>query len=125
MIFNMIGGGNLDSIQMELLWENASPASEFAEQVVDVNFDGFAYYMITYNLYYLSSTYDSTGFVPVGKDARMYLITDGSNTAAGNYRNFTFSTKKFGPSVYLTSGSTTTVNCIPYRIYGVKGVPES
>lgn len=122
------GGGSRNCLKLELLWENGSPSSAFAEQSVSFNWNGCSYYIIEYCMYSgaVPEKFGNTGFVSVGNATRLFFITDGNGTTSGGFRDFEPEAKKFGKYTRTTDGATAFQGgCVPIRIYGVKGVPES
>jgi hypothetical protein len=111
-------------LSLELLWENASPDSEFAEQTISFNWNGCDYFIIEYQLYIGTNIYLTSGPIKVGTTTRTNFLTSGTAGASGSYRDFHSGTKKFGLNTRLYDGITNDQKgCIPVKIYGVKGVP--
>lgn len=103
------------------LWENAKISSAFNAQTVSVDLSDYDGVEI---LYYVDSTtniYQNTGFIKKGLPGIMYYVT----ASAGNrlHRNFTVNTTgiKF-ETAEASSGASAGGLCIPYQIYGIKGV---
>lgn len=106
---------------IDLLWENASFESNFAQQTIALGLSGYSAVMITANG-------ESSYFVPVGDIAKITSFN-------GYYicrRDVTVSTTGvwFGSvDVATTYGTNAThkteepsAQCRPYKIYGIKGV---
>lgn len=113
-------------LQMDLLWTNASPSSEFAAQMITLDLSN---YDIVFIIGFMGNDIfcQLPLFVSVGSNSR-FEYTNGVMRSRrvftnNNYVQFEDSTTQstFGSQV------TTVVNtaCIPYRIYGIKGVKLS
>ena len=103
------------------LWENAKITSTFNAQTISLDLSGYDGVEI---LYYVDSTtniYQSTGFIKTGLPGIMYYVT--ASTANRLHRNFTVNTTgiKF-ETAQASSGAAAGGLCIPYQIYGIKGV---
>lgn len=103
------------------LWENAKIASTFNAQTISLALSGYDGVEI---LYYVDSTtniYQSTGFIKTGLPGIMYYVTASSGNRL--HRNFKINTKgiKF-ETAEASSGAAVGGLCIPYQIYGIKGV---
>lgn len=119
------------AVSRKLLWENSKPTTSFAAQNISIptlgDYDGFE---IVYLADFLDYGYKSTGFIPykevgmyfsldnIGTDGTPnlqkragYIASNGLQIKAGNYCNMGKTT--------MTESNTV---CIPYRVYGVKGV---
>ena len=119
-------------MQMEQLWENASPSSEFAAQTIALDLSDYQSFIIVLRGYATSSAYFST-FVEMGTGMTNILVST-QNVAAANakisfgQRNVTINSTGFtfndacskGPDG--TSATTSNKYNVPYRIYGIKGV---
>ena len=110
---------------MELLWENASPSSNFAAQTVSVPaFNGYTGYAVLFaeaNDARLANT--RTTFAPVGKTVVLEVVT--TNTTVRAVRSCSNSGTKFifGDSEYAgVTGAVATV--IPLKLFGVNGMFE-
>lgn len=112
-------------MSMELLWENASPASAFASQTISLDLSNFEYVAIDAN--YRNSASGSA----------LFIFKVGANDFLNNYQiddnSVYFFTRMIGVSSvsiwfgsgYYTVGLTPTkdeARMIPLRIYGIKGV---
>ena len=115
---------NDSKLSLELLWENDSPNSEFDGGIPldTLNLDGYKYMRVLYQFFVNTDIYGDTGLVQIGKKMRIYFLTDGTSTIGGSYRNFDTKTKTWGKGTAFAGGSTTNAACIPWRIYGAKGV---
>lgn len=104
---------------IDLLWENASPTSEFAAQTVAVDLSLYSWCAI--ETYHSTTEVASTvDFMPVkeGVQYAVDVVDSSDNTAR---RPFTISKTGIVFDGAKRSGSNTTKYVIPVRIYGVKG----
>ena len=122
-----------NGVVLDLLWENASPGSEFAAQEIALNLSSYSHIMIEFvavipamlirkgmNTYAMSTDVTSTDSNSVVVDLRRRLISfadDGVSIGNNNRTLYTTTTKAFGAlSTYNASSK-------PFRIYGLRGVP--
>lgn len=103
------------------LWENAKITSTFNAQTISLDLSGYDGVEI---LYYVDSTtniYQNTGFIKTGLPGIMYYVT--ASTGNRLHRKFTVNTTgiKF-ETAEASSGAAVGGLCIPYQIYGIKGV---
>lgn len=116
---------NIGGMKMELLWENVSPSSEFAEQNITIN-------LSEYKFLFISTSY-GTCVVEVG--GGFSIVEFNSFPIENNLKNifyrFFSATSEYvsiGHCYYVqlmnVSVAPTILNsvAIPYRIYGIKGV---
>ena len=107
-----------------LLYENASPSSTFAQQLVSVQTNGYSHYLIEFN----SGTDYAMFRSDCGSASISKVIANSSGTAIAmqerkiyiDSRGITF----YSGSAKYVNSTETYVNddvFIPYRIYGVKG----
>lgn len=116
----------LGAMSMELLWENASPESEFAAQTVQIPLSGYDFALI-YVYDANKAPYDADGLVgfiiPVGKSGTLttvnYQITYRKAVVATSSVTFT---KALYIKTLNEAGSDAGKRCIPHYIYGIKGV---
>lgn len=114
---------NAGHMEMELLWENASPTSEFAAQTITVDLSQYTHYEVlclVTNATYKDSII-SSGIIPVNKGALISYGWGDVNTVA--HRRITESTLNsitFGGASYNKTAGNSYV--IPQAIYGIKGV---
>lgn len=106
-------------VQMELLWENASPSSDFAAQTVALDLDGFD--MVKVVAYHQKTAHRVCSEVSAvaGESGVLRTFPSGTNT----YRYFEVSLS--GVNFEDTRQTSTSANneyIIPARIYGIKGV---
>lgn len=107
----------------ELLWENASPNSSFDEQTITFDWKGYNYCMIYFLAYVNSNVRSFSAVAKKGDRLRFYFLTDTTQGAGGQFRDFDLDTSHFGKAVRLTDSTSDDQRaCIPVRIYGVKGV---
>ena len=107
----------------EVLWENAAPNSDFDEQTVTFDWKDYNYYMIYFAAYGDLNLRSFSAMAKKGERLRFYFLTDTTNGAGGQYRDFSSDTNHFGNAVRVIDGSSYDQKaCIPIRIYGVKGV---
>ena len=108
---------------MEVLWENAAPNSAFEEQTVKFDWKGYNYCMIYFLAYVNSNVRSFSAVAKKGDRLRFYFLTDTTQEAGGQFRDFDLDTSHFGKAVRLTDSTSDDQRaCIPVRIYGVKGV---
>ena len=121
---NAIANGTL---KMDLLWTNASPTSAFAPQTIDLNFSGYDYLIINFNVVSQSSLYD-----PIPN--QIYMCKNEQGAYRINTSHNVFTTRSFiitSNGIIFNSGgffsayNSTTITednnvNIPYKIYGVK-----
>lgn len=112
---------SIGALSMELLWENASPASGFSEQTVPLNASGYDLIRV----YCISTTSDSSILPPseasVGETSPVLGYTANLGLTA---RHFTVEKNGVWFGLCAYDGGTTPNSTIPYKIYGVKGVPK-
>lgn len=103
------------------LWENAKIDSTFNAQTISLDLSGYDGVEIFYYVDSTTNIYQSTGFIKTGLPGIMYYVT--ASTGNRLHRNFTINTNgiKFETAV-ASSGATVGGLCIPYQIYGIKGV---
>ena len=122
------GAAAVAGMQMELLWENASPTSEFAEQTI--NLDLSEYDMVYIRLIY-ETTYSRTygAFIFVGDSHTIESMNHPGSTAENRvWKGRLVEVNKTG--IYFTYGVSRTettitqsnIVAIPTAIYGIKGV---
>lgn len=121
---------NESKLSMELLWENASPTSEFAAQSVPIENDGYRFLMIKYKNYYTDNSSMSNifavgtstfiaGFFYGDSDNRllrfvMRNVSNGTDTNTVTFGNSTFK------DMDDKSPTVNNQNVIPTAIYGIK-----
>lgn len=121
---------NAGHMEMELLWENASPTSTFTAQEIpaDVDPDEYDGVIVVVRLD-VSGTTQVGIYFDSGDNGLLYTAGWFGDRAGVAYRSFTY--EKNTAKRYTVSGGTyfndlvnTTSNsyCIPLRIYGIKGV---
>ena len=118
---------NIGAIKMDLLWENASPNSEFAAQTLNIDFSEYEYAYISFKND--TDAYLRNIFAKVGETTSALTGFTGHN---GNYfistaRGFTVNDTNI--LFEYGSGATSVSSCtlqnwamIPQRVYGIKGV---
>ena len=124
IINNIVDGGGLE---MELLWENASPTSQFGAQTINVDSSGYDAVFVRTKKYTTQSIVISSGFVKHGEVG--YISSahpDSTNTYVGQ-REFTVNEKSIIFTVALEAkgsakGSESNNMFVPIEIYGIKGV---
>ena len=112
-----------NKMEMTLLWENASPTSEFPAQTIPVNLTDYEHVGIEFT----ASAWSESGEQPiriVRKSAALKYMGEHLNGESGNVsREITTMTDtgiSFGTGYHNTYSDNTWM--IPTRIYGVKGV---
>lgn len=120
--------GESGGIAMDLLWENASPTSQFAAQTISLDGDGYQMYMIVSGAS-SDGAYDKVIFLRVGKGTRVeYAGTSGGQYRVGQ-RTLASSSKthiEYGGMLFNAGGAESLRNdlLVPIQIYGVKGLKE-
>ena len=129
---------NVGAMSWELLWENASPTSEFAAQVLPGTYTwtGYDMLMIVY-VYDVTSTaraeYKLAQIVECASGMKSYLqmysVSGGLLFARAVYLNDDGTIKMSGAQKRTFASITTVTDdnkgCVPLRIYGAKGVQQS
>ena len=130
MIFNVVGGGGklptpeeIGALSMELLWENASYTSAFANQHVALDLTEYDFLDVVFRI---STTIGYDVVVRVIKGATTNCIGENNagkiitRIAATDNEKITIN----GGYVYNSYGSYTSDDnyMIPKKIYGIKGV---
>lgn len=115
-------------ISMELVWQNASPDSDFISQEITLNLEAYAHVAVMYRFHKDSVVY-KTGFIPVesaGRTLKLDAVHGSNGSIYGAYRDFYVWTTRVGcgGGWYATASQDTAANnyIIPYKIYGIKGV---
>lgn len=112
---------NLDAgLQMELLWENASPDSNFAAQTINLDLDGYERIKIEWRLHVKLENY-IYGEYTVGNGI---AISYASSVASYRTAFFTENSITFNAPVQHTYTGNNAENValfIPIKIYGIKG----
>lgn len=112
-------------VEMELLWENASPTSNFSGQGVVIGSG--------YNLVFVEDTQGNVAVLAGYNEPIMLSFYYGEGKAFRMYSRWTGykdSALYFGDALIISSFSASTYSpdnskCIPYKIYGIKGVKEN
>lgn len=123
---------NAGHIEMELLWENAAPTSQFAPQTIEVDLSNYSMIIMTFKSYV---SYDYKGLTAIFKkgDAAVVCVnSSGSGINGGalwaSNRIITASDDNgitVGQGTYVPYSGTPAVrndSLLPYQIYGIKGV---
>ena len=114
-------GAGGSGMSMDLLWENASPGSDFAEHSgtnkLKIDWSGYVKYAVEYRTEY---TFYATMEVSVGNNMAIFYYKTENNRAG--CRSIVFESD--GLSIYgaFLNGSANDSYCVPWRIYGIKGV---
>ena len=130
--------GDVGAMQWSMIWENASPTSEFAAQVLPGTYTwtGYDMLMIVY-VYDVTTTaraeYKLTQIVECASGMKSYLqmysVSGGMLFARAVYLNDDGTIELGGAQKRAFSSITTVTNdnngCIPLRIYGAMGVQQS
>ena len=106
-------------MRMERAWQNASPTSEFAAQTISLDLSEYDFIMV---LYMHRVTFQTTLSSTLKKGQLGNLISVTSDNLTG-YRSVTFTDSgvTFGECIYSKTNSNNGF-CVPYEIYGIKGV---
>lgn len=113
-------GLSVGGMEMELLWENASPRSEFAAQTIAVDLSKYDRYVVDSRMS-TGSMLTLSHSVCCGDD----LLICGNDKTNIMRRLCTYSNSglSFGDSA--VAGNDSNGSLIPIRIYGIKGVKEN
>lgn len=123
---------DFSAVSRELLWTNSDTVSSFEAQTVSINslseYDGIE---IVFMADYLDQGVKGTGFIPYKNNGKLTLdcvMVDGTTCYDKRVAVMSSSGIRFKVGNRLTASSsshTITENngaCIPYKIYGIKGV---
>ena len=123
---------NAGHIEMDLLWENASPTSAFEPHTIEVDLSDYSTIIMTFKSYV---SYDYKGITTIfkkGEAAVVSVISGGGSQNTGalwaSNRLITASDDNgitVGQGTYMPyTGSAAVRNdsLLPYQIYGIKGV---
>lgn len=116
--------GEYGNVKMNLLWENPSPSSSFAAQIIDVlDMSPYDYLLIDFKAT-TGSDILFTQLTKKGIDGRLFY---GNGSAQyPEVRNFTFpSNTTISFQNAKENNATNNSDVIPVRIYGLKIVPVS
>ena len=111
---------------MDLLWANASPASDFAAQTLALDLQDYDFVVISCNYADGTNVY-GTNFCPKGFKTGLSAIAYSSNLyiamreATVDAAGITFG-DGYRQSLNASSATKNAGNCIPITVYGVKGV---
>lgn len=125
-INNRLSKLNDTPISMELVWENASPTSEFGAQDITINLSDYSLIEIEFKI---STTQERTfrekSLINTGGFA-CFIYGSVDAGIYGGYRYFTpFDDKINFSTCWRPTTSTEAVDntyCIPIKVYGIKGV---
>lgn len=125
------------AISKDLLWENASPLSGFAGQTINLDLSDYddVLVLFTYNAEVMTVGGDRIT-TPKNKIGILRFFANGGGTVETEYSYMFACFRKFYSTdtgvvfenAYWWNGTMTgtptqsTTHCIPYRIYGIKGV---
>lgn len=108
----------LGAMRIEKLWENASPVSSFAGQIVSVDLSGYDFYMVT-AVASTTSQYVISTVVPVSKGGLLsYAWGDSGATVHRSFVKVANGIQFYG--AYFNKSSSTE-HVMPFQIYGIKG----
>lgn len=121
MIFNVVGGSS--GVKMELLWENASPSSDFANQTIQLD-------LSKYDRVRVELANGPSVDIKIGETkAASYINVYGTGSAQFNIhfrRMITSTTGVAFANCRMLDNNWKSVDSaavlIPLRIYGIKGV---
>lgn len=121
-----ISTGSEPGLRMDLLWENASPTSEFAAQTIELNLSGAAFAVI------ISRIVDESGIHVVdviqANIGSKSIITYGNDVTYVFSRNYSISENgdiKVSDCAQNATATTQNKRLVPYQIYGIKGVTSN
>ena len=106
-------------MRMERVWQNASPTSEFAAQTISLDLFEYDFIMVLYmHRVTLQATLSST--LKKGQLGNLISVTSDNFTG---YRSVTFTDSgvTFDKCIYSKTNPNNSF-CVPYEIYGIKGV---
>lgn len=115
--------------EWDLLWENASPTSSFSSQTIPMDLSAYDVVAIAYGIFNDSDGAIKFAFAIVDSPFNSgKAFMDGAFAYAGsrNVRRY-FVASSTGVDIqagYYNTGDNATA-CVPYRIYGIKGVHSS
>ena len=119
-----VDGGELE---MELLWENASPRSEFVGQTLSIDFS--QYDGIQIDCYeFADTTVGFSGVIIFNNFETIaphcFLIAPNAYSKKVFFRGaaYTNGSLEITPARNTSDDTTNSIWCIPYKIYGIKGV---
>lgn len=120
---NISGGGTSGGggIQMALLWTNPSPTSAFSAQTVSLDLSGYDAVLVECTLTNSATSAHITGILLVGYAGNI----TGEGAGTNNYiyvRNADVQATGLTFGTGYRSGTASTSYCIPFRIYGIKGI---
>lgn len=108
-------------LEMELLWENASPTSNFAAQTVSLDLSGCDAVLVEYRLM-TSTVFVVSAFVKIGTS----VFANATSATSGTHFQRVTEAKTNGvvfDGAYNASNSAANNSVmIPQTIYGIKGV---
>lgn len=111
---------NLGGMKATKLWQNASPTSDFTAQTISLDLSGYDAVEIVYRTVTDDDGHLSTGMIPKGLSGRMWYMTTSERVL---HRAFTVKTNGVEFKAATNTGSVpATKVCVPYIIYGIKGV---
>ena len=106
---------NIGALSMELLWENASPTSDFVAQTINLNLNEYRFVMV------LAGTYDATvlapsAVTPIGKNG----YASWANGSLTRVRQFNVTATGIQFMEGYADGAAKNNACKPLAIYGIK-----
>ena len=120
-VITALGLGETGGITMELLWENASPNSEFAAQTVSVDLSGYQMIGLVFK-WVSASDWSEQPMEILTKGDYQRLISATAETGSVSRRI----TKVSNTGITFAGGYANTgahnACCVPTLIYGIKGV---
>lgn len=116
------GGNRSAGVSMKLLWTNPNPTANFAAQTVSLDLSGYDAYGVV-SMFSASYQYTMPLCVfPCDINHKAYVMCNArtANNTGGRLINFSTTGLAFEAASY--SGSTNNSYCIPYKIYGIRGI---
>lgn len=123
---------NAGHIEMDLLWENASPTSAFEPHTIEVDLSDYSTILMTFKSYV---AYDYKGITAIFKKGEAAVVSAISGSGSQNTGALWASNRLItasddngitvGQGTYMPyTGSAAVRNdsLLPYQIYGIKGV---
>lgn len=112
------------SVEMALLWENGLPGNSFAAQTLSIDLTGYEMCMIEYVYNTDSNTIllSQTAKIEVGYSIWLISVSGSASDGVPQNRKSTFVDSGISFDVGKRTGNTNNKACIPFRIYGLKGV---
>lgn len=103
-----------------LLWTNPSPSATFTAQTIELDLSEYAGVLV--ELTDSSTIYHTTGYIKVGEEGAIGTTDNYSPWEGGMGRSVAVTSTGVAFRTAYSGTSAANRHCIPYKIYGVKGV---